>query len=195
MNIPTEIKLAAQWIIENCIVLDTETTGLGENDTVIELAAMRACNGDTIINTLIKPLSIPHSKALAVNGISEEIAITTGDDFANAAYHLRNEIQPTEFFTSYNLNFDERLMRQSSFKAGMINLPWPKPDGIICIMELANRAFHEHLEWDAEQSKFKRLSLARCCEITGIEFQGDAHRALVDVRATIALLHFIANDR
>lgn len=195
MNIPKEIKLAAQWIIDNCIVLDTETTGLGENDTVIELAAIRACDNETIIDTLIKPLSIPHPAALAINGISEEDATTIGDNFANAVYHIRNEIKPAEFLTSYNLNFDERLMRQSSFKAGIINLPWPKPDGIICVMELANRAFHEYLEWDAEQSKFKRLSLVRCCEIAGIEFKGKAHRAMADVLATIDLLHFIANDR
>ena len=59
-------------------------------------------------------------------------------------------------------------------------------------MELVNRHFIDHVLWDAEKSCFKRLSLARACEIAGIKYQGQAHRAIVDCHATLDLLKFIA---
>lgn len=40
---------------ERAVLLDTETTGLGERDVVIELALLSATEGTPLLNTLIRP--------------------------------------------------------------------------------------------------------------------------------------------
>lgn len=62
----------------------------------------------------------------------------------------------------------------------------------ICVMELANRYFSDHLKWDTEKSQFKRLSLKSCMAIAGLAYQGTAHRALADALAASDLLNHMA---
>ncbi len=40
---------------ERAVLLDTETTGLGEHDVVIELALLSVAEGKPLLNTLIRP--------------------------------------------------------------------------------------------------------------------------------------------
>jgi DNA polymerase-3 subunit epsilon len=191
-------KAIAQWIVDNCIVIDTETTGLGENDVVIELAAIRIKTGEVLVNELIKPNWITNQFAEATHGITWEEQIR-GEEFGVVLENLDLKNNGSEFLTAFNLVFDERLIRQTGFRylAGLdYCAPFPKPDGIICIMELANRHFaKDYAEWDSEQSRFRRLSLARCCEIAGIEIQCQAHRAFADAKAAADLVTAIAEGR
>ncbi len=182
----------AKKILECGIIIDTETTGLGENDTVVELAALRASDGVVLVNSLTAPRSVMQKAAEKTHGISEYEAFSA-QPFFNVWNDL--DVLDGEYFTSFNRGFDERLVRQSLFLSGFTGWPWNVPDKIFCIMELANRYFSEHLEWDSERSKFKRLSLARCLEIAGIEFKGDPHRALTDAIAARDLLIHIAEGR
>jgi len=181
-------------LVECGVVVDTETTGLGENDTVVELAAVRAVDGAVLVNAITAPRSVMQQEALNTHGISEHEALSA-PAFFFAYEELQNKMSDGEYFTSFNRAFDERLVRQSMFKSGWGAWPWPAPDQLCCIMELANRYFAEHLEWNPERSQFKRLSLARCLEITGIEFKGDAHRALTDAIAARELLLFMAEGK
>jgi DNA polymerase-3 subunit epsilon len=191
-----DINGNAQWILDNCVIIDTETTGLGENDVVIELSAIRASNGEVLVDSLIRPMWLMHPAAAKVNKIDETELFNNGAMFAEKYSELTDlsELEGT-YITSFNRSFDERLCRQSAFKAFPLasGRNWNKPEDSICIMELANRAFAHHLEWDAEQAKFKRLSLAKCLEIAGIEFDGEPHRALTDAKATLELVKYIAN--
>lgn len=196
MNNTQEI---AQFIVDNCICIDTETTGLGENDVVIELAAIRIKTGEVLVDELIKPEWLISPAAEKVHGISHDEAQNQGVNFGKAWDSLSlKSYGDGEYITAFNLVFDERLVRQTDYR--VLNPspipPFPKPDGIICIMELANRHFaKDYAEWDSEQSRFRRLSLARCCEIAGIEFEGQAHRALSDAKAAADLVTAIAEGR
>ena len=211
----------AQWIVDNCIVIDTETTGLGENDVVIELAAIRIKTGEVLVNSVVKPKWISHPQATAIHGITWEQQICGGDLTRLIDDLFYSSKWAAEAFTAFNLNFDERMIRQTLFRSGVEAPPINEyakkvrekhhsdkpidksqtrfrstrfPDDSICIMELANRHFaKDHAEWDAEQSRFRRLSLARCCEIAGIEFKGQPHRALSDAKAAADLVTAIAN--
>lgn len=187
----------AQWIIDNCICIDTETTGLGENDVVVEIAAIRIKTGEVLVNDVVKPNWITNRFAEATHGITWEEQMR-GVAFVEVLAKLEDPIYSRLFFTAFNLSFDERLIRQTAFRLPGILMcpPFPKPDGIICIMELANRHFaKDHAEWDNENSRFRRLSLAKCCEIAGVEFTGTAHRALADARAAADLVIAIAEGR
>lgn len=188
----------AQWIVDNCICIDTETTGLGENDVVVEIAAIRIKTGEVLVDTVVKPNWLTNPAAEKTHGITWEEQMR-GDDFGVVLARLQFQNNGSEFYTAFNLVFDERLIRQTGFRYLAEPdhcAPFPKPDGIICIMELANRHFaKDHAEWDNENSRFRRLSLAKCCEIAGVEFTGAAHRALADARAAADLVIAIAEGR
>ena len=195
----------AQWVRDNCLVIDTETTGLGENDTIVELAAVRPTNRVAALNVLVRPLSPMSAGAEKTHGISMADAQYSGMSATQAISHLAEARQRwgrTLSLSSFNWQFDARMILQTAFRsvrtdavAEAVNLTAPTTGQTQCIMELANRYLHEHLEWDSEQSKFKRLSLEKCLQITDIQREGIAHRALSDALAAADLLNFIAEGR
>ena len=199
MNNTREI---AQWIVDNCICIDTETTGLGENDVVVEIAAIRIKTGEVLVNDVIERLWVTNPAAEKTHGITWEDQ-KEGVSFESVIKPLTHGMQwGRECFTAFNLQFDERLVRQTGFRSGIEIMPFKVREAAanapasICIMELANRHFaKDHAEWDSENSRFRRLSLAKCCEIAGVEFTGTAHRALADARAAADLVIAIAEGR
>lgn len=188
----------AQYIIDNCIVIDTETTGLNDDDIAIELAACNAKTGSTIIDTLIHCDwgEIPEG-AYMVHGIGIK-DLKNAPRAASVIAQLTNAAATNDKqLTAFNTHFDNRILVQTAAANDLCNERIEHAMGAqLCVMELANRHFlKDYGIWKAGQSQFSRLSLVRCCEIAGIEFKGKAHRAMADVLATIDLLHFIANDR
>lgn len=186
----------ARRILAECLIIDTETTGLGDTDVIIELAAVDGMSGEVVINTLVKTDHPISDVAAKVNGITPEMLAKNGADAEDILIELFGILAAEKLeISAFNLSFDARMLDQTE-KANDLQLILHG----FCIqqndiMELANRYLHEHLEWDTEHSKFKRLSLARCLEITGIQHTGNAHRALSDARAARDLLVFIAEGR
>jgi len=58
------------------LVLDTETTGLGDHAEIIEIGIING-SGETVMNTLVKPNTAVPATATAIHGI-------TDDDLLNA---------------------------------------------------------------------------------------------------------------
>jgi DNA polymerase III epsilon subunit-like protein len=183
-------QIAKQILELDPIILDTETTGLDDNDQIIEIAAITV-SGQPLLNTLVKANKDSHPIALQTHGISREITDLKGREWSDVLADL-NAIFECHPMCAYNEVFDTRMITQTC-KAHKTEQPLHTTQ--FDIMELANRHFIEHTIWCNERSQFKRLSLAKCCEIAGIEFQGNAHRAIVDCHATLDLLKFMAEEK
>lgn len=186
----------ARRILTECVILDTETTGLENTDTIIELAAVDGMTCEVIEDALTLTKNEVRQEITDLTGITQAMLDEDGCD--------PEEVLNNLFFTlddeglriaAYNLTFDTRMLLQTMEACEMAPDPATNTRQSNCIMELANRYFAEYLEWDAEQSKFKRLSLAKCLEITGIERAGNAHRALSDAIAARDLLAYIAEGQ
>lgn len=195
-------------------MIDVETTGLGERDTVVELAAVHAETRNVLIDSLIIPGSPMGEAAQAIHGISETEALQQGKPISWVINELKLKVFETgeEHFAlaAYNAPFDLRLVSQSMYQETgtsaareSAKLVWlDARDGSVdeemlfgkpvCIMELAHRFFVSQLEWDSQRSNFKRLSLEKCLKLAGIEREGNAHRALSDALAAVDLLRFMA---
>lgn len=207
-------KQQARAWLERAIVIDVETTGLGERDTVVELAAVHADTRRVLIDSLIIPGSPMGEAAQVVHGISETEALEQGKPISWAVNELAAKAHEAgEGFlvlAAYNAPFDLRLVSQSLYQEANPSaatetakrvwfdvrggssddfMRFGKP---VCIMELAHRYFVSQLEWDSQRSNFKRLSLEKCLKLAGIEREGDAHRALSDALAAVDLLRFMA---
>lgn len=196
-------QIAQQLIDNDTVVIDTETTGLGEFDYVLEIgyATLKTNRtGAAIVRPRLFDLVSQESweticsEAYAIHGISYN-EVRKGVDINLALrYPSLGCACEQNRLAAFNAAFDQRLINQTimsendeSAKTISINN---------CVMELANRHLaREHAEWNEEDARFKRLSLERCCKIMGVKFEGDAHRALTDAMATAALVHAIANDK
>lgn len=183
-------QIAKQILELDPIILDTETTGLDDNDQIIEIAVITT-SGQQLLNTLVKANKDSHPIALQTHGISREITDLKGKPWSDVLADL-NAIFECHPMCAYNEVFDTRMIKQT---CEAHKTEQPVHTIKFDIMELANRHFIEHAIWCTKRSQFKRLSLAKCCELAGIKFQGSAHRAIVDCHATLDLLKYIANSQ
>lgn len=207
------LQQKAAELLSRAVVFDTETTGLGPTDTIVEITAVAAKNRKVLIDTLVVPNSPMCGPAYAVHGIKVTDAMSQGVSVAAAVSNLLSDAlkeleRPS--LVAFNLPFDMRLVTQSLYletnqttgsyhtRARWADASEGHEEGRFsppaCVMELANRYFSDQLVWDAERSSFKRLSLERCLELAGIQREGKAHRALSDTLATVDLLRFIAGE-
>lgn len=188
----------AQYIIDNAIVLDTETTGLRDIDQVVEVCAIKASTGEVLMDEIIyNDGSDVEQKAMDVHGITKEF-MAGGMPVAMMAGALTGlKVHHGGFFTSYNIPFDKRLLKQTTDANAMPEIIFDGDEHpALDMMEVANRHLvAEYGVWDEEQSKFKRLSLSRCCEIAGIKYEGVAHRAYADTKAALDLMRAIAEGQ
>jgi DNA polymerase III subunit epsilon len=111
---------ALRWLrallLDDFVVLDTETTGLGYRDEVIEIAVVGP-DGATRFASLVRPRSgrIPPG-ATAVHGITMD-HLVDAPSFGEA-YDAVLEVARGRRVVAWNAPFDERMVRQSAVACG-----------------------------------------------------------------------------
>ncbi|NBO45612.1 MAG: 3'-5' exonuclease [Actinobacteria bacterium] len=150
-----------QWV-----VIDTETTGLSNDDRIVEIAAL-AIDPETM-ETVGEFVTLLHpdrdTGASAVHGISDAM-VQDSPRFAEIAETFAQFLKG-RVLVAHNLNFDAGFLEREFTRAGV---------------ELdLGRGF---CTW----SQGTHTSLAKACERHGITLDG-AHRAEADARATWKLL-------
>ena len=188
---------ARQAVVEDAVVFDTETTGLDHNAEVVEIACV-ALDGTVLLDSLVRPeLSIPQS-ATAIHGITNEAVLE-----APILEDLLGDIDRLfqgRMLTSYNLNYDLRVLNQSLELAclpgrhfnkvqhfgGFFQTHWGSG---ICIMELFSRW---HGEWSDYWGDYRFQKLDKAAQSLGVEFPEPQHRALSDAQAACEVLKALA---
>lgn len=194
------LRKLASTILEqdNLVVMDTETTGLGSDDEVVEIAAISGA-GDTLLHTLIRPTRPIPADATKVHGI--------GNTDVRDAPTMR-EIAPSiarvlegKFVAVYNAEFDFRLLWQSmertnakpklrrmSRKQQAADVPGVVAVESACVMRL-------YAAWNGDKwssGTFVWQKLTDAVNGLGLDYGGRAHGALSDARATLAVLRHMA---
>jgi DNA polymerase-3 subunit epsilon len=157
----------------NYVILDTETTGLGENDVIIQLS-MIDCDGNALMDTLIKPTKRKRmsSEAIAVHGIT--MAMLKDAPTFRDIYPRFCEIVKGKKILIYNGQFDGKMIIQTALQDG-INF---KTIDALCIM-IAYAAFVG--DWSDYHKSYSWKKLP-----------GGDHTAIGDCRATLKLIHKMA---
>ena len=179
------------------VAIDTETTGLGHNDSrgprpdgVVQVGIAwretRASIGSWSIYCNPGPRFLAGgraSEALAVNGLTLE-RILQSIPAAGAAEQLRAKLNSLETtgghveLRAFNAAFDRPFLEVAPWR---LSHPWGE-----CLMARAAERFG---------SFNGRIPLWRACAAAGIEFDGQAHSADVDARAALRLSEFLDGDR
>ncbi len=170
---------------DDLIVFDCETTGLGNDDEVVELAGVDAKG--PVFQTLVKPqvmrnLTRPGKKNLTsvdIHGITEEMLRDEHSIDDPAVVSLIMEHMNKKTWVAFNLPFDTRLLMQS-WDIANITAPFPETTHTACVQRLMNRYLGRSY-----------ASLDDSCRALGIT-RSETHRSTADALDALAVLKALA---
>lgn len=177
---------AAAWCQEPFVVFDTETTGFGSDDQIIQIAIVDQYD-NTLLNSYIKPDGpILNSE---YHGITDEI-VQDAPDFPTI-YPLIVGAMAGKRVVAYNLDYDRRMLNQVIARHKLDRLQWTGATGMLCAMELYAQF---HGDWNSYRRSYRWQKLDVAVKALGISRNGYAHDALSDAQATLAVLWAMANQ-
>lgn len=176
------IALARETLSSNFLVLDTETTGLGSDAQIIEIAILNAL-GDIVFESYVRPTVDCNPMAQQIHGITSEILAWAP---SWPEIHDRvSEIISGKLILIYNSEYDERLIEQTCL-AYELNIPNYDARCVMCM-------YSEFVgEWSDYRNSWRWHKLTKAAEIVGCS--EPAHRAAADARMTLGILRAIAAD-
>ncbi len=136
-NLAKASVMAQRWVALEPLVLDTETTGLGERDQVIELA-VTDIRGAVLLCTRLRPTVEIDPQAMGVHGITET-ELSNEPTWTQVAPALARLLSGRHLVI-FNSSFDSRMLRQTASAFGD-QLSWWQEQNCLCAMKLAADAF------------------------------------------------------
>ncbi len=183
---PAHRRQAIQWaqnlLRRDFYVLDTETTGLGPADEIVQIAIVDK-GGALVMQQLIKPTVSMHPAAEAIHGISAE-DLADAPSFKDIYIKLSTRLAG-QALVAYNMEFDWRMLEQSARAYGLPPLRAGKRH---CAMQQYAR-FNGKRRPNGRSYIWHKLTDAAKRE--GLPTAG-AHTAAGDVRMTLALIQKMA---
>lgn len=172
MNIPPE----------KIIILDTETTGLDEDeDEILQLAIIDG-NGNLLFNEYIKPvLKKSWRKAQEIHHISPA-RVKNKPSFDFYKNEVKAIIQGAELLIGYNLEYDLKFLKAT----GII------PQAQVLQFDVMKEFAPVYGSWSNYFSEYSWTSLSECAEYYDYEFS--PHNALEDCKATLHCYHSMLSD-
>lgn len=165
------IQKSKSYLSQNPIFLDTETTGFKNWDEIVEIAIVDQ-DGNTLLDSLVKPGRKIPPDAMAIHGITEDMvadAPTWTELWPQVQAALEGRVVGI-----YNADFDLRLLEQTASNAGMV---WEPPYAeAFCVMNL----YSEYKgDWNNKYRNYRWHKLEAAGRQLGIPLP-NAHRALAD---------------
>ena len=162
---------------DDVLLVDTETTGLGDKAEVIEIAAI-----DTVGNLRLSVLSMPEGRissgASRVNGLTrKKLKAECARPWPELHEQVKSVLESASIVVAWNAPFDVRMLNQTTERHGLSNIR----------VEIADllRAYR----------RFRpdgRHRLVDAVKREGAKWSGESHRAEADCRAMLAVLREIA---
>jgi len=169
---------------DNFYVLDTETTGFGKSDEVVQIGIVDK-QGNVVMNQLIKP-SIPiPPDASGVHGIYD-VDVEDAPSYKDVYIHL-SKLVAGEVLIAYNMDFDWRLMQQSNAR---YRLPDFRTGKRHCAMKQYAKF---NGKWNSRRRSYIWHKLGDAVMREGLNVE-NAHDAVGDVLMTLALIKKIAES-
>ena len=157
------------------VYLDTETTGLGVDDEVVDIAVVGP-RGEVLLDTLIRPSRPIPPGASAVHGLTDRDV--AGAPTWDLVYPVLRATLLDRVVVVYNADFDRRLVGQTCVRCG-----FPEP---AARWECAMRAYADFHGEPGRSGSYRWQPLERAARAFGVAPGG--HRALADALACRAVV-------
>ncbi len=173
-------KLARKRLIqelENTVVLDTETTGLGGDDVILEIGVCDL-NGNVLIDKRIKPRRHETwSEAQDIHGISPS-DVKDCQQFPDIVEELKGVLEGKKVVI-FNAEYHVRLLKQTARSHGL-DTSWIRL-GAVCAMLASGQKWKKHANY------YGGMKLTTAADCAGTEFIGSPHSAICDALTTAAV--------
>lgn len=184
---PADRAMTQQWARElmalpNFYVLDTETTGVGKKDQIVQIGIVDK-HGEVVLDTLVKSTVPISSGASAVNGITNKM-LADAPDFMDLYTTLSAQLAGAHI-VAYNMDFDWRLLSQSALA---FQMPMFRTQNKHCAMK--QYATFRGV-WNSSKRSYRWHKLTEAAAYEKIVVK-DAHTALGDVLMTLKLIEKMA---
>jgi DNA polymerase-3 subunit epsilon len=179
------IRIAKAKLALQPLYLDTETTGLGDLDEIVEISIL-GHDGSVLFDSLVRPLRKISVDALAIHGITDDM-LQDAPRWMDVWPDVEAILQGREI-AIYNADFDIRMIRQSHRVHQVPSTRMPRD--FFCIMQLYAQFYGA---WNHARRSFQWQSLenaGRQCRIP----LPNTHRARDDAALARAVLHCIAES-
>lgn len=170
------INTCKKYIDENWLILDTETTGLSDDDKIIEIAIIDL-KGNVLLDTLV---DIDNDKeinemAFRVHGISRDMLV--GKPSLKDLAPTLDKIFEGRKVVIYNKSFDMGMLENNGYKANF---------EAECLMELSSRFLN-----DNNSEYWRWISLSKAIRMMDINIIQE-HRAISDCNCCELLIYRFA---
>jgi len=184
-------ELAQQWLSDDCIILDTETTGLGDTDEIVEITFINS-RGEVLLNSLVQPCNSIPAAAINIHGITNEMVATAPR--ISELLHQINGIISGKTLIAYNTDYDVRLLLQSVMMCGFAESDIALHNVKLgCAMKAYAKWFGKVDPQKGDYQWHKLVNAAAKCGVTLPEGM-QAHRALADCIMTLGVLRYMSNN-
>jgi len=175
-----EHQLACEWARSllkrsDWVILDTETTGLGPKDEIIQIAIMNP-EGRALLDTLIRPSQPISPTASAIHGILDA-DLLSAPTYKEICSRIEKCLKG-KTVVIYNADYDMRLLMQTHSRYNLRPIMLNRQQ-IQCAM-LKYAAWRGEL-WPDGSYKWQKLP-------------GGDHTALGDSRATLQVIKMMAEE-
>ena len=168
---------------KNFVILDTETTGLYDDDEIVSIAIIDS-DGQTLLNQLVKPVRPIPADATRIHGITNEMV--------SAAHCLPieqiNALLAGREIIVYNASYDMAMLYRSVRALQAPTIQWRSVANWYCAMEHFAEIYGE---WNDYRGNYKWQRLSTACAYYNIPVVG-AHGALADCLMTLAVCQKMA---
>lgn len=171
---------AKDLIAAGCIVLDTETTGLGDDAEICEITILDV-TGAPILDTLVRPTRPIPVEATAIHKITDAM-VASAPSWPEVAEQYAAAVAGRTV-VAYNVAFDARLLRQTYQIHGLTAPVLTTACAMLMYAEW-------HGEYDRSRDRWRWLKLIEAATDCGVAEDG-AHRALADARMTLGVLRYL----
>lgn len=184
----TPQQQAQQCLNRNCLVLDTETTGLDGLAEIIEIAVIDA-GGKVLLNTLVRPSKSIPADATAIHGITNEM-VSDAPIWPEISAQVHALIAG-KIIVIYNAEYDMRLLMQTDAIWG-VQPEFSSDTDTIPRMVCAMQEYAEFYGQRNERGGYKWQKLTAAADQEGVTIEGTPHRALSDCLTTLGLIKAMA---
>lgn len=185
----TELKRLLRVVnARNFVVLDTETTGLGNEAEICQIAIIDA-DGKTLLDTLVKPKRSIPTDATKIHGITNDM-VKGARDWLNTNEQVWQILHGRDVIT-YNASYDFRLIEQSEKACEPFALSDWHTISRVCAMD----AYSEHVgEWDDYHSKWRSHKLIKAAGAAGYSLPKGMkpHTALSDCLMCLSVVLYLS---
>lgn len=177
---------------EDFVIIDTETTGFGDDDEIIQIAVIDH-NGNELLNTLVKPTkSITNTD---YHGITDE-TVKDAPTFPEVYKQLEAVLRGKNVL-AYNYAYDSRMVAQNCerhYREPILHAASGLNAVVHCVMEQYARYYGDwngrkgSYTWQKLRDALDRFGLSHC------DFGDKEHDAATDAKATLAVLKKMAEN-